>query len=395
MNNRKILFVINNLEIGGIQKSLVNLLNMINNEYDVSLFIFSRTGAYAGQIPKNVKIIEAKSILKVLGISYQQSKKLGKIYQLSKILLTLLSRTLGNAFAINLALCFEPHLSGYTTAISYMHSAPRKSFYGGTNEFVIRNVTAKEKISFVHCDYKNYGGDIDYAKKMYEKYDKIAFCSFSCMNTFLDLVPKIKEKAYVVYNSQDAKHILKQSKQKPILYNKAHFNIVMVSRIDHGKGIDRAIEAISEYTKNIDKKIHLHIVGDGILRDDLENRAQYLQVDQNVTFYGNADNPYRYMVNADLLLMTSRHEAAPMVFGEAQILNLPILTTNTTSAIEMVKDTDSGWICGDSTREIVEAILTAKKILGNNKYKQSCNQPITNKYGVDSFMALIGESIDE
>ena len=55
-----------------------------------------------------------------------------------------------------------------------------------------------------------------------------------------------------------------------------------------------------------------------------------------VKLCGEASNPYRYMANADLLVVPSYHEAAPVVFQEARVLNLPVLTTRTASADEMV-----------------------------------------------------------
>ena len=52
------------------------------------------------------------------------------------------------------------------------------------------------------------------------------------------------------------------------------------------------------------------------------------------------------MINADYLLVPSLHEAAPMVFDEANILGLRIISTNTTSAKEMI-DEHSGIIYDD------------------------------------------------
>ena len=62
--------------------------------------------------------------------------------------------------------------------------------------------------------------------------------------------------------------------------------------------------------------------------------------------HGSQLNPYRYMKNAKLLLLPSYHEAAPMVFQEAIALEVPILTTDTTSAMEMVVNQGAGWVCG-------------------------------------------------
>ena len=134
--------------------------------------------------------------LKVLGISVEESKKLGIKYFLSKIFFIFLTKIFGNKFAISLICKFESKLKDFDVAISYMQSSPKKSFYGGTNEFVLNRVDAKKKISFVHCDYEHYGGDLKYASKMYKKFDEIAFCSkrmYECFyKTFTTIYFKIK-----------------------------------------------------------------------------------------------------------------------------------------------------------------------------------------------------------
>jgi glycosyltransferase involved in cell wall biosynthesis len=89
----------------------------------------------------------------------------------------------------------------------------------------------------------------------------------------------------------------------------------------------------------------LHILGDGAERESLAGLASQLTVEDSVIFYGNQGNPYRYMKNADVLLIPSRHEAAPMVIDEARAIGLPILTVKTTSAEDMVAERDCGWVC--------------------------------------------------
>jgi len=72
------------------------------------------------------------------------------------------------------------------------------------------------------------------------------------------------------------------------------------------------------------------------------------------------------MKNADLFLMTSYHEAAPMVIDEARALGLPILTTETTSAHDMVTDRHCGWVCENSQSAINTALLTALSCVRDN-----------------------------
>jgi glycosyltransferase involved in cell wall biosynthesis len=63
------------------------------------------------------------------------------------------------------------------------------------------------------------------------------------------------------------------------------------------------------------------------------------------------------MKAADLLLLTSYHEAAPMVIDEAYILGLPTLTTKTSSSEEMVSRRNCGWVCENNQVDLSRALL--------------------------------------
>lgn len=73
----KILIVNNNMEIGGIQKSLANLLSEISTKHDVTLFLFNPEGALMDEIPENVQVINGNFYTRVLGMSQNQAKKKG------------------------------------------------------------------------------------------------------------------------------------------------------------------------------------------------------------------------------------------------------------------------------------------------------------------------------
>jgi glycosyltransferase involved in cell wall biosynthesis len=130
----------------------------------------------------------------------------------------------------------------------------------------------------------------------------------------------------------------------------------MVARLSHEKGVERAIEAAA-YVVQKNLPLSLHIVGDGGMREELQTLARERGIAEQVHFYGEQGNPYRYMKNADLFLLTSYHEAAPMVIEEADVLGLPVLTTRTTSSEEMVIRQDCGWVC-ENTQESISQTLT-------------------------------------
>ena len=54
---KKLLIVNNNLHIGGVQKALLNLLDEIAGDYEITLLLFSDCGALRGRVPDGVRVI--------------------------------------------------------------------------------------------------------------------------------------------------------------------------------------------------------------------------------------------------------------------------------------------------------------------------------------------------
>ena len=97
------------------------------------------------------------------------------------------------------------------------------------------------------------------------------------------------------------------------------------------------------------------------------------------------------MKNADLFLLTSYHEAAPLVIEEARCLGLPVLTVNTTSSHEMVTQENTGWVCENSQEALEEALIKclANKNLLHEKRSIIANWPMKNDQAIAQFAELI------
>lgn len=72
----------------------------------------------------------------------------------------------------------------------------------------------------------------------------------------------------------------------------------------------------------------------------------------DIDLVGKKNNPFVYIKNADFFLLPSFHEAAPMVYGEAISLGVPVVTTNTISAKELIEERDYGIVCENSEEGI-------------------------------------------
>jgi glycosyltransferase involved in cell wall biosynthesis len=385
---KKIIIVNNNMKVGGVQKALCNLLWEIKDKYDITLCLFSNTGEYADKIPKSVRVIKARGVYRYLGNSQAEFKG---IDFLLRGICVLSSRAFGRRKTLRLLGSRQPELDEkYDCAISYLHNGRSKSFYGGTQDFVLNCVNADKKVAFLHCDYRNCGANNTDNNKDMERFDKIAACSDGCRNAFLSVLPDLADKCLTVRNCHSFDEIRKMADEDPVIYDSEYLNLIIVARLSREKGIDRAIRAVANaIEKNI--PVRLHIVGGGSLATELSELARELGVSDNVFFYGEQGNPYRYMKNADLLLISSYHEAAPMVIDEAICLGLPILTTETTSSYDMVTSGEYGFVCENS----LDALMTAFVNIAFNKEelmatkKRMQGETVDNTEAVEQFNKII------
>ena len=379
------------MKVGGVQKSLYNLLWAVSEEYDITLYLFSKSGEYIDQLPSTIQVKTCTSLFRFLGVS--QAECGNRISdKLTRGVLAALCKLFGRPFVMRLISLSQKSLpEAYDVAISYLQNGNIRSFYGGVNEFVLQKVRAKKKISFLHCDYEKCGANHPQNNELYLDFDKIAACSDGCRNAFLHVMPDLEQKCVTVRNFHRYEQILSQSKANPVTYEEGKLHVVMVSRLAHEKGIERGIQAIS-HVNQVGIPTELHIVGDGPMKRKLLDVASECNGTDFVHFYGEQSNPYRYMCNADLLLITSFNEAAPMIIDEAYCLGLPILSTATTSANEMILARGCGWVCDNSQFSInraLEEILRNRSALEYVRSRMRYTD-VDNMEPMKQFAALIG-----
>jgi N-acetylgalactosamine-N,N'-diacetylbacillosaminyl-diphospho-undecaprenol 4-alpha-N-acetylgalactosaminyltransferase len=77
-----------------------------------------------------------------------------------------------------------------------------------------------------------------------------------------------------------------------------------------------------------DIKASLYIIGDGELKDELENQIKTLGLEEKVFLLGKQQNPYKYISKANCFVFSSNYEGFPNVLLEALACNLPIISTD-------------------------------------------------------------------
>lgn len=325
------------MRIGGAEKSLANLLNLIDlNEYDINLLMFKPGGELLQQIPSGIHVLETDPSL---FYAYKCDKnvfscKAGVRSEILRIFSTGVCKILyGNCARQKRWTKFYKALlpkldSEYDVAIGYLE--------GDASYYVIDKVNAKRKILWVHSNFDNIkkNEDASVYKEYFREADKVVSISDKCVQVLQDNYPDMRNK-FVFLPNLTSSVVLKNTAKAAIdeKFLKDIFNIVSVGRLTEAKGFDMAIDAL-KILKERKVPVHWWIVGDGELREGLEKQVRNNGVEQYLTFLGSKSNPYPYMNNADLIVQTSRWEGKSVVLDEAKILGKPILAT----AYATVKD---------------------------------------------------------
>ncbi|MBR2320404.1 MAG: glycosyltransferase [Clostridia bacterium] len=385
---KELLIVNNNMNVGGVQKSLCNLLWSLDpTEYHVTLLLFSKTGAYLDEIPDTVRVIEETGPFRLFGKSQKEYKGMDAV---KRTCLALICRFFGRDAAVRMMRKRQPSVGRYDCAISFLNNGPKERLYGGAQDFVLYCTEADRKVLFLHGDYDQSGCHYPANDWAVAQFDTIAACSEGCHRSVVAALPHLADRCVTVRNCHRYDDIRLVADDSAVCYDPEAMHAVMVARLSHCKGIDRAIRAVATARK-AGYPIVLHIVGDGPLRSSLHQLTEELAVTEWVIFHGEQRNPYPYIKRADLMLITSYHEAAPMVIDEARCLGVPVMSTKTSSSQEMIIEAQAGWVCDNDQTAIDEMLC---RVLADREGLMTVRQrllttPMDNRVALEQFSAAV------
>lgn len=324
---QKILFIIPSLNGGGAEKVLIDILEAFDyNRYAIDLFVIHHIGTHLKEIPKSVG--------KIYSVFYKWNLFFRAIYKGLRII-----HLYDKYCKIKTNLLFKN--SSYDTIISFTEEEAIK-FHSFILDKSVKN------ISWVHCDFiTNHPFSLYFKNKKeelttYNKMDNIVFVSENIRNNFnkyFDIVkPSIKEK--IIYNYLNPEKI-KNLSTAFIVPHKCT-TICTVGRLQIVKGYDRLLR-VGKMLKDKGYKFIIRIVGEGPLKNKLKKHAKSLNISDIVEFTGYKTNPYPYIKNSDIYICTSLSEALNVAMLESICLGLPIISTKTACACELLTN-DRGII---------------------------------------------------
>jgi glycosyltransferase involved in cell wall biosynthesis len=136
-----------------------------------------------------------------------------------------------------------------------------------------------------------------------------------------------------------------------------HPTILSVAGQHPRKGIDHLLRAM-RLVCNVDRRPHLYIVGEGPMQGEYEALAQSLGLQDCVTFTGGLEDPRSYMAAADIFVLASIADPAPLVLSEARQFGCAIIASDVDGIPEMLDHGAAGVLVPPASPEnLARAIL--------------------------------------
>lgn len=357
----KILFVIPEYSHGGTNKSLENLLSLLDKDkYDISIYsLYEDGGDYYKEVFKPY-IIKKSSLYYWLHDNVVTRKFLGLFNRITRRdHFTWLYKREENIIWKH----YKPDI-----VVAYQE--------GLSTEFVSFFSSVK-KIAWIHCDYANRTkGKRTKEGEIYFIYDNVVCVSNTAKSSFISLYPELYYKAWSIYNLLDMDILKKKAKQpiKDNSFNNRFFNIVSIGRLSSEKQFS-LIPRIASQIKNVSRtQFHWYIIGEGVEKDRIHEEILKYDMSDIVKLLGAKDNPYPYIFHANLFVCTSISESFSYVIAEAKALHTPIVSNNFSTAFEVL-DENTGWII--NTKEMPHLLA---KIINNVDGEYDSKKKTANYY---------------
>ena len=206
---------------------------------------------------------------------------------------------------------------------------------------------------------KKYGLRFLYRAALYFVSGYIAISEKVGMS-MVDVIGSIGEKITVICNGVDTKRY-DHADDKTLIHSQLGLEadvliIAMVGTLKKVKGHCYMIEAMASIVPQY-PELHLLLIGDGELREELQAQTSRLNLDRHVHFLGNRHDVPNLLAASDIFVLPSLWEGLSMALLEAMASSLPIVASEVSGTVQAIIPYETGLLVppGD-VQKLAEAI---------------------------------------
>ena len=240
---------------------------------------------------------------------------------------------------------FQPDIIQANSGDTLKYAVFSKRIFGWKNPIVFRN--ASEVGRYLSSSWQKKFNSI-----LYRNVDAVASVSNKSMEDLIFHFPNLKNRTKVLPIGLEEESVITSINFKA----SNSFNIVHVGGFSFEKNHK---DLLRIFRKVVDqrKDIHLHLIGDGPLKAQIENFSNELNLNDDITFYGFVNNPLDYIKAADLLVLPSIIEGLPGVLLEAMYCKTPVIAYDVGGISEIVKPKTGTLVKKDDKEGFAQDIL--------------------------------------
>lgn len=348
---KKIAVIFSRMIVGGAEKACLNFLKEIDkSKYEVYLFTRTENNPYIRDISTNVIVCNIAEVdtRKILIDDLRNLRIASAIRGMFNRLMCRFARgeydrlIYAQKTYVLSDICFD-------CAIAYKANHPDTAT-------TLYSIKAKKKVAIVHSSLQDQRNVVQKFAPHFTKFDHV-FCvsDAQCQRT-KGIYPQMASKSSVMHNVMDVQEIRRQSEEFTVDYHRNA--LVTVGRLSSEKGQQMVPKTVRIL---LDQGYHVHwyLVGDGPLREEVEQECEKYGVQDRVILLGTRMNPYPYIKACDIYVQPSFTEGYCTTTVEAKILGKPIVTTDAPGMREQFVSGENGLIVDAMTPEaLAEGIRT-------------------------------------
>lgn len=307
----KIAIFSKDLAIGGIQKSLVNLLNSLDySKMSVDLYLLNDVNFYSDSLNKEVKIKKLKKMSNIF--SYLPFNIAKYIYK------PLINET------YDIAIDFSGEVP--ETALAAYFVSPKRFVFCHTE--ILKKMSINRIFKFKSIMHKS----------KINIYDDVIAVSRRTLDEFNEFYKR--SGGFIVPNIIDDMEIRKDARESASLrISKKYFNLVSMGSFTPAKGFDLLVDLMSEVKR---RDLRLYLIGGGKDYRKIKRLIFEKDLEDKVFLLGKLANPYPYLNRMDAFISLSRYEGGSISLLEAKALGLDVIIPKRLEPdSKLIKGTDS------------------------------------------------------
>lgn len=339
MKKIKVLFRLRSLEIGGVPRMILDLLNNLpKDQFELALMVNLFQGELISEIPEGIKVIIVEK-----GREQMSSIKIIRKWQLiiRRLKLEFYRIFPSILYAIKVKEKYDIEVASGYAEFEMVLSSPNKQ---------------SRKIGWFHSDvsYDNNLERVMHRINQMKQFDWMVFCSKQTRQIIDDLYQIKYYNSSIIYNAIKLDEIRQKANQFPVDFS-LRPTFVSVGRLHHRKGY---AELMNVHKRLLDNNfIHsVVVIGNGNEMENLKKQAIELGVQNSFILLGAQNNPFPYIKAADFFILPSKSEAYPLTIGEALALYKPIISTNVGGIAEMIDHDKDGILINFDENEMYDAM---------------------------------------